>query len=169
MAGPVGYGLCGIDSLDQAMRSVRSVKSDLDLNAQEVASATEALRDHQHLHDLTRATRAAGFLCPGSGVVLAREDVGCHNALDKLMGALSHHGIHPGSGAAVMTSRLSVELVQKCAVAGIPVLIAISAPTGAAVRLAEEAGIPLAAFARGGGFDVYSHPHRIKEEAANVA
>lgn len=169
MAGPVGCGLCGIDSLDQAMRPVPSVVSDLRLSARDVARATDALRDHQRLHDLTRATHAAGFLLPETGVVLAREDVGRHNALDKLIGALVRQNIDPPRGAAVVTSRLSVELVQKCALAGIPALIAVSAPTGAAVRLADEAGITLAAFARGGGFDLYSHPHRIHDEAADVA
>ena len=168
-AGPVGCGLCGIDSLEQAMRPVPRVESDLRLSPADVARATDALRTHQRLHDLTRATHAAGFLCPGGKVTLAREDVGRHNALDKLIGALLQQGTAPGSGAAVMTSRLSVELVQKCAIAGIPVLIAVSAPTGAAVHLAQQAGITLAAFARGGGFDVYSHPHRITEEAEHVA
>ncbi|MEQ5871585.1 formate dehydrogenase accessory sulfurtransferase FdhD [Sagittula sp. NFXS13] len=169
MAGPVGCGLCGIDSLEEAVRPVPWVQSDLRLMPADVARATDALRDHQHLHDLTRATHAAGFLLAGGGVALAREDVGRHNALDKLIGALQQQGLPPGSGAAVMTSRLSVELVQKCAMAGIPVLIAVSAPTGAAVRLAEAAGITLVAFARGGGFDLYSHPYRITDEAQHVA
>jgi len=169
MAGPVGCGLCGIDSLEQALRSVPHVMTDLRLSASDVARATDGLRNDQSLHDLTRATHAAGFLLPGSGVVLAREDVGRHNALDKLIGAIVKQGIDPTQGAAVMTSRLSVELVQKCALAGIPALIAVSAPTGAAVRLAEEAGITLAAFARGGGFDLFSHPQRINDEAADVA
>jgi FdhD protein len=168
-AGPVGCGLCGIDSLDQALRAVPPVVSDLRLSAGDVVRATDALRDHQRLHDLTRATHAAGFLLPGSGVVLAREDIGRHNALDKLIGALVRQNIDPTCGAAVMTSRLSVELVQKCALAGIPALIAVSAPTGAAVRLANGAGITLAAFVRGGGFDLYSHPNRIKNETADVA
>ena len=95
--------------------------------------------------------------------------MGRHNALDKLIGAMVRGGIDPGTGAAVMTSRLSVELVQKCAVAGIPALIAVSAPTAQAVRLATEAGLALAAFARGGGFDTYTHPFRITDEAAHVA
>lgn len=169
MAGPVGCGLCGIDSLEQAVRTVPQVQSDMRLAPADVAEAADALRSHQHLHNLTRATHAAGFLLPDSGVVLAREDVGRHNALDKLIGAMQQQGLQPGQGAAVMTSRLSVELVQKCAVAGIPVMIAVSAPTSAAVRLAEEAGITIAAFARDGGFDLYSHSYRIIEEAEHVA
>jgi FdhD protein len=170
MAGPVGCGLCGIDSLDQAMRAVPKVEADsLRLPRAEIASATDALRDGQRLHDLTRATHAAGFLVPGHGIVSLREDVGRHNALDKLIGQLTVEGIDPSQGAAVMTSRLSVELVQKCAVAGLPALIAVSAPTAAALRLAQEAGITLIAFARNGHFDVYAHPHRISDEDTHVA
>ncbi|MEY8828214.1 formate dehydrogenase accessory sulfurtransferase FdhD [Sedimentitalea sp. XS_ASV28] len=169
MAGPVGCGLCGIDSLEQALRTVPRVVADLYLSPAEISQATEGLRDCQRLHHLTRATHAAGFLVPGAGVTLAREDVGRHNALDKLIGALLLRGTGPATGAAVMTSRLSVELVQKCALAGIPVLIAVSAPTGAAMRLADSAGITLVAFARSGGFDIYTHPHRISNEAAHVA
>jgi FdhD protein len=137
--------------------------------AQEIARAADALGACQPLHDLTRATHAAGFLLPGAGLILAREDVGRHNALDKLIGALWRAGIDPSGGAMVMTSRLSVELVQKCAMAGCGVLIAVSAPTAHALRLAEGAGITLAAFARGGGFDLYSHPQRIPHEVPDVA
>lgn len=170
MAGPVGCGLCGIDSLEQADRALPSVGgADLRFSRAEIAGATEALRGHQPLHDQTRATHAVGFLRPGEGIVLAREDVGRHNALDKLIGAMARDGIDPAQGAFVLTSRLSVELVQKCAVAGSPVLIAVSAPTAHALRLATGAGITLVAFARGGGFDIYSHPHRITSEVPHVA
>ncbi len=170
MAGPVGCGLCGIDSLEQAMRPLpRVAATALQFSRAEVASATDALHPQQVLHRQTRATHAAGFLVPGKGIIMVREDVGRHNALDKLIGALMRSGIDPASGGAVMTSRLSVELVQKCAVSGVPALIAVSAPTGRAVRLAEEAGITLVAFARGGGFDLYAHPDRITDEAADVA
>ncbi|MGI1663694.1 formate dehydrogenase accessory sulfurtransferase FdhD [Palleronia sp. KMU-117] len=170
MAGPVGCGLCGIDSLDAAARALpRVADTGLRLTRAEVGGATDALRGHQPLHDLTRAVHAAGFLRPREGIVLAREDVGRHNALDKLIGALARAGVDPASGAVVMTSRVSVELVQKCAVAGVPVLIAVSAPTAHGLRLAEDAGITLAACARGGAFDLYSHPHRIADEVTDVA
>jgi FdhD protein len=170
MAGPVGCGLCGIDSLAEAVRLVPSVAHAAPVfAAQEIARAADALGACQPLHDLTRATHAAGFLLPGAGVVMAREDVGRHNALDKLIGALWRAGIDPSGGAMVMTSRLSVELVQKCAMAGCGMLIAVSAPTAHALRLAEGAGITLAAFARGGGFDLYSHPQRIPHEVPDVA
>ena len=170
MAGPVGCGLCGIDSLDEATRPLPHVGTTGPvLSRAEVARATDALRDCQPLHDLTHATHAAGFLRPGQGIVLAREDVGRHNALDKLIGAMERQGIDPRAGAFVMTSRLSMELVQKCAIAGCPVLIAASAPTAHALRLADQAGITVAAFVRDGRFDLYAHPFRIAPEASDVA
>lgn len=169
MMGPVGCGLCGIDSLEEATRALPVVTAEPRLSACEVAGATDALRALQPLHDQTHAVHAAGFLVPGQGIVLAREDVGRHNALDKLIGALALQGIDPAGGAFVLTSRVSVELVQKSAMAGCPVLIAVSAPTVHALRLADQAGITVAAFARGGGFDLYSHPHRITTETQDVA
>jgi FdhD protein len=168
-AGPVGCGLCGIDSLDAAARRLPVVSSDLALSGDDVAGAAEALQALQPLHAQTRATHAAGFLRPGDGIVLAREDVGRHNALDKLIGAMARQGIDPGTGAFVMTSRLSVELVQKAAMVGCPALIAVSAPTAHALRMADAAGITLAAFARGGGFDLFTHIHRIQTKVPDVA
>ncbi|TVS04208.1 MAG: formate dehydrogenase accessory sulfurtransferase FdhD [Rhodobacteraceae bacterium] len=170
MAGPVGCGLCGIDSLEQALRQVPVVRgASAQFSAHEIARASSALRTHQPLHDLTHAVHAAGFVRPGEGLIIAREDVGRHNALDKLIGALWRAGQDPSEGAIVMTSRLSLELVQKCAMAGCGVLIAVSAPTGHALRLAQDAGITLAGFARDGGFDIYAHPHRITSEVSDVA
>ncbi|PVA11388.1 formate dehydrogenase accessory sulfurtransferase FdhD [Pelagivirga sediminicola] len=169
MAGPVGCGLCGIDSLAEAMRPLPQVRAGLGLSRAELIRATEDLRAHQPLHDQTHATHAAGFLVPGQGITHVREDVGRHNALDKLIGALARQGVDAAGGAIVMTSRLSVELVQKCAIAGVPVLIAVSAPTAHALRLAEGAGITLAAFVRGARAQVYSHPIRITNEVPHVA
>jgi len=169
MMGPVGCGLCGIDSLEEAARSLPDVTGNtLRIPGEEVARATDELRAQQPLHDQTRAVHAAGFLLPGQGIVLAREDVGRHNALDKLIGALARQGIDPATGAFVLTSRVSVELIQKAAFAGCPVLIAVSAPTAHALRLADQAGITIAAFARGGGFDLYSHASRITTETQDV-
>nr|WP_244304587.1 formate dehydrogenase accessory sulfurtransferase FdhD [Roseibium aestuarii] len=169
MAGPTGCGLCGLDSLDQALRDLPVIGTTLTLSRAEVAGATEQLRRMQPLYDQTGAVHAAGFLVPGKGIVLAREDVGRHNALDKLIGALARGGLSPADGAFVLTSRVSLELVQKCAFAGSPCLIAVSAPTAHAKRLAESCGITLAAFARGSGFDLYAHPHRIRHEDSDVA
>lgn len=170
MAGPVGCGLCGIDSLEEAARALPRVSASLPgFDAQELAQAPEALRAHQPLHDRTRAVHAAGFCLPGRGIVLAREDVGRHNALDKLIGAMLRQGIDAQEGAFVLTSRVSVEMVQKAAMAGAPVIVAVSAPTAHAVRLAQGAGITLAGFARGGRFDLYSDPHGFNDGACHVA
>lgn len=170
LAGPVGCGLCGIDSLEQALRPLPVVAAPgWRLDRAEVAGALDALRAHQPLHDRTHAAHAAGFLRPGAGIICAREDVGRHNALDKLIGALAHAGIDAATGAFVITSRVSVEMVQKTAAAGAPVLIAASAPTAAALDLARGAGITVAAFARAGGFDLFTHPDRIQTGAADVA
>lgn len=169
LMGPVGCGLCGIDSLEGALPDLPPVKADLRLSREEVATATEALRTHQPLHDRTRAVHAAGFLVPGEGITMSREDVGRHNALDKLIGALHRAGIDPATGAMVLTSRVSVEMVQKTAHAGSPFIIAVSAPTATALALADGANITLAAFVRGEGFDLYSHPHRVTTGASDVA
>ena len=170
LAGPVGCGLCGIDSLDQAVRPLPDLSgAGPVLDAAQIAAATDSLRDWQPLHDQSRAVHAAGFLMPGRGVVLAREDVGRHNALDKLIGAMALAGVDAGQGAFVLTSRVSVEMVQKCALAGGAVLIAVSAPTAHALRLAQGAGMTLAAFARGEGFDLFAHPYRLTDEVSDVA
>ncbi len=161
-AGPVGGGLCGFESLEQATRQLRPVGARaLRLPIETVRAATEVLRAHQPLHDQTGSTHAAGFLLAQEGIVLAREDVGRHNAMDKLIGALARKNLPPEQGAFVLTSRISVELVQKCAMSGCGFMIAVSAPTSHAVRIAEDAGITLAAFARGTDFELLTHPFRI--------
>jgi FdhD protein len=163
MTGPVGCGLCGVDSLAQALRPLpRLPETALTLARADIDLALDELRDWQPLHDETRATHAAGFFRPGAGILLAREDVGRHNALDKLIGALARAGIDPGTGAIALTSRISVEMVQKSVMAGCPVLLAVSAPTAHAVRLAEAAHLTLASRARG-ETAVFTHPRRIRE------
>ena len=160
MVGPVGCGLCGIESLEAAIRALPQVGG-AGLPASQIAEATDALRRMQPLHDATRAVHAAGFVLPGRGVVLAREDVGRHNALDKLIGAMARGGIDASRGAVVLTSRVSLEMVQKTVMAGAGLLIAVSAPTAHAVRLADTAGLTVAALARGGGFETFTHPRRV--------
>lgn len=170
LAGPVGCGLCGIDSIEAAVRSLPSLAgAGPTMTVDEIAAATESLRGWQPLHDRTRAVHAAGFMLPGQGVVLAREDVGRHNALDKLIGAMARQGVDPSQGAIVLTSRVSTEMVQKCVMAGCAILIAVSAPTLHALRLAEGAGLTLAAFARGEGFDLFCHPERLRAKVSDVA
>ena len=156
--GPVGCGLCGIDSLDGALRALPPLTARLDMTPGDIAAATEALRAGQDLHDRTRAVHGAGFCVPGRGVTLLREDVGRHNALDKLVGALAGQGTDPSAGAVVVTSRLSVDMVQKTVLAGSPVLIGVSAPTALAVATAREAGLALIGLARGDGYEVFTMP-----------
>lgn len=163
LAGPVGCGLCGIESIDEAMRSVPEVgHSKVTLSAADIALAVRLLSKQQPLHAETGAVHAAGFYVPGKGLIAAREDVGRHNALDKLAGALALAGIDGSSGAVVVTSRVSVEMIQKTAAIGAPFILAVSAPTALAVRTAEAAGITLVALVRGDEFDVFAHPDRIE-------
>lgn len=166
MAGPVGCGLCGIDSLDEAMRKMKPVpKSSFTLSPAEVMQAVSALPGAQPLHDATRAVHAAGFWA--AGLQAAREDVGRHNALDKLAGHLIRQPAM--QGAVVLTSRVSIDMVQKVAALGAPMLIAVSAPTAHAVTLADEAGITLIGLAKADRFEVFTHSARLKTETAHVA
>ncbi|MEJ1997673.1 MAG: formate dehydrogenase accessory sulfurtransferase FdhD [Maritimibacter sp.] len=170
LIGAVGCGLCGIDSLEEAVRELPKLgASALRFSSADIAAAADTLRGHQPLHDQTRAVHAAGFIRPGKGLIMAREDVGRHNALDKLIGALAQAGEEASQGAIVLTSRISVEMVQKTAMAGCPILVAVSAPTAHALRLADDAGMTIAAFARSGGFDIFAHPERIETGASDVA
>lgn len=163
MTGPVGCGLCGIDSIDQALRDVPVVvPSPFRMTPAQVMAAVAALPAEQRLHDATRAAHCAAFW--NGRIVLAREDVGRHNALDKLVGAMVRGGIVP-DGAVVLTSRISTDLVQKVAMLGAPVIIAVSAPTAEAVALAESAGITLIALARPDRFEVFSHSDRLTEDS----
>ena len=171
MAGPVGCGLCGIESIEQAMRQTPSVDAaSLRLSPAEVIEAVALLNMQQPLHLETRAVHGAGFYVPGKGLVAVREDVGRHNALDKLAGAVARAGQAGASGAVVVTSRVSVEMVQKTALIGSAFIIAISAPTALAVRTAEDAGMTLIALVRGSDFEIFTHAGRITSgEIADVA
>ncbi|WP_296745507.1 formate dehydrogenase accessory sulfurtransferase FdhD [Mesorhizobium sp.] len=167
LAGPVGCGLCGIESIEEAMRSVDAVgASRLTLQTEDITSAVRLLSKVQPLHTETGAVHAAGFYVPGKGIVMAREDVGRHNALDKLAGALAKAGIAGSTGAVVVTSRVSVEMVQKTAAIGAAIIMAVSAPTALAIRTAEAAGMTLVALVRGDEFDVFTHPERVASGVA---
>jgi len=162
MAGPVGCGLCGIESIEQAVRKVPDVsKVALKPTQRDIVRAIALLNDAQPLHRETHAVHGAGFYIPSEGLLAVREDVGRHNALDKLCGAVIRSGHKGADGVVAVTSRLSVEMVQKAAILGSSVLVAISAPTALAIRTAEEAGMTLVALVRGDDFEIFTHPHRI--------
>jgi FdhD protein len=160
LAGPTGCGLCGIDSLSEAVRVPRPVAAQLQITVDQVQTAVRLLAEAQALNKATRAVHAAGFWSPHYGMAAVREDVGRHNALDKLAGAVARRRLRR-PGVVVLTSRVSVEMVQKTAAMGAPILIAVSAPTTLAVRTAEAADITLAAIARGDGFEVFTRQDRI--------
>lgn len=171
LTGPAGCGLCGVESLVEAVKPARPVGPGRSITPLALAHGFDAMSQQQTLGHLTRAVHAAAFLAP-DGSLIVREDVGRHNALDKLIGALARKGVDATQGAILMTSRVSVELVQKAAMAGCPLLAAVSAPSTLAVRLAEDAGMTLVAVARADGFEVFTHPHRIvtaAEEQNRVA
>ncbi|MFE3838258.1 formate dehydrogenase accessory sulfurtransferase FdhD [Pseudogemmobacter sonorensis] len=159
MAGPVGCGLCGIDSIREALRERAPVsETGFRITPDEVGAAIAALPARQPLHDLTRAAHCAGYWT-GGALLATREDVGRHNALDKLAGHLVRHP--HGPGAVLLTSRVSIDMVQKVAAIGAPVLIAVSAPTADAVALADRLGITLIALARGARFELFTHSDRL--------
>jgi FdhD protein len=162
LAGPSGCGLCGLDSLADATRPPPRVTAATRFTPQQVIAAIASLPDAQPLNRQTHAVHAAGFHVPGQGLLAAREDIGRHNALDKLTGALARAGHEAGHGILVLTSRVSVELIQKAARLGAPVLVAISAPTTLAVATADACNLTLVAIARRAEFEVFTHPGRIE-------
>jgi len=162
MAGPTGCGLCGIESLIEAMRPPPRVGEGQVLTPSQIMTAVNSLFPRQALNRETRAVHAAGFWDPARDLVAVREDVGRHNALDKLAGALAQDGATAEQGIVVLTSRVSIEMVQKSAAIGATIIAAVSAPTALAVRMADECGMTLVAIARKDGFELFTHPHRVK-------
>jgi FdhD protein len=158
--GPAGCGMCGLESLAEASRTIPMANYGLQVSWQDIAEAVAALPERQQLNMQTRAVHAAAFWQPDRTLVL-REDVGRHNALDKLAGALLHTGSSAAEGIIVLSSRISIELVQKAGMMGAAIIVGVSAPTALAVRTAESTGLTLVGIARDDGFEVFTHPERI--------
>ena len=162
LTGRTGCGLCGARTLQQAVRRPPAVVSATEVNAAEMAAAFDELRGLQRLNGLTGAVHAAAWVRPDGGIQAVREDVGRHNALDKLIGVLSRTRADIPQGYVIVTSRASFEMVQKCAMVGVGLMAAISAPTGLAIRLAEDTGLTLVGFARNRDHVVYANPQRLR-------
>ncbi|MGE0420605.1 MAG: formate dehydrogenase accessory sulfurtransferase FdhD [Acetobacteraceae bacterium] len=162
IAGPSGCGLCGMDSLAEAIRPPPTVPSGPILTPDAIATALDTLWPAQRLNQATRAAHAAAFWTPVQGLVALREDIGRHNALDKLIGAMARQARGAADGVLLLSSRVSLEMAQKAAIMGVPVIVAVSAPTALAIDVAEAAGITLIGIARADGFEVFTHPQRIQ-------
>ncbi|MFC5068724.1 formate dehydrogenase accessory sulfurtransferase FdhD [Flaviflagellibacter deserti] len=169
LAGPTGCGLCGIESIEEAAKPAKTVAAASLLKPDQIIAAMAALQPAQLMNRETRAMHAAGFWTPKDGLIAVREDVGRHNALDKLAGHILRNGIDASTGIIALTSRVSVEMVQKTAAIGAPILAAVSAPTALAVRMAEEAGVTLVAIARGEEFEVFSSVKNALQQSEAVA
>jgi FdhD protein len=161
IAGPTGCGICGVESIAEAVRPAAVVPKGRAFAPSEIVAAMASMTVLQQINIQTRAAHAAAFWTPAHGLVALREDVGRHNALDKLAGALAQERVCASEGIVLLTSRVSVEMVQRTAAIGAPLLVAVSAPTALAVRTADAAGITLAAIARADGFEIFTHPQRI--------
>jgi FdhD protein len=161
LTGRTGCGLCGVESLGDALRPLPAVPDALTLSLAAIHRALDGLAPLQQLNRLAGAVHAAAWASPDGAILHLAEDVGRHNAFDKVIGAMARRPDGRPPGFAVLTSRLSYELVQKAATTGIPALVAISAPTALAVEAAERAGILVVALARADSVSVYAHPGRI--------
>ncbi|MFC4278721.1 formate dehydrogenase accessory sulfurtransferase FdhD [Achromobacter aloeverae] len=164
MSGRTGCGLCGVETLPEVVRDLTPVPRAHALPLASALAAMQALRGRQPMHAATGATHAAGWADADGALQLVREDVGRHNALDKLIGALARADIGPARRAGslvVVSSRASFEMVQKTAAAGVGMLAAVSAPTALAQRLAQRLGVGLMGFMRGDDATLYACPERI--------
>ena len=161
LAGRTGCGVCGVESLAQVVRAVPAISSDIHFQAEAIAHAMRSMRARQNLNKLTGSMHAAAWCNAEGNVVVLREDVGRHNALDKLIGALASAGLAAEAGFIAVTSRASIEMVQKAATAGAALMAAISAPTQLAVNTAQLAGMTLVGLVRQDDLVMYAHPQRV--------
>ena len=155
LAGRTGCGICGVDSLEAALRPLPQLRASTTPSHSAIRHALAALPAAQRINSETHSVHAAAWADMQGEIKLLREDVGRHNALDKLIGAMAEASIDPARGFAVITSRCSMEMVQKSVTTGIPTLVAISAPTTLAIRLAQDAGLRMIALARADSLTVY--------------
>jgi FdhD protein len=162
LTGRTGCGICGADSVDAVLKQIHPVERDVAISVPAVQRALESLAANQPLNAASGAVHAAGWAQLDGAVSIIREDVGRHNALDKLVGAATAARVVPSAGFIVVTSRASFEMVQKATVLGAPLLAAISGPTGLAIRVAQQAGLTLVGFARKDRLTVYTHPERLR-------
>ncbi|GGC99081.1 formate dehydrogenase accessory sulfurtransferase FdhD [Undibacterium terreum] len=161
LAGRTGCGVCGLESLTALDLSMPSLSDSLLITTAALQKAFASMQGLQEINAVTGATHAAAWADVDGNIVLLREDVGRHNALDKLIGALASSKAPRSPGFAIMSSRASYELVQKAARANMSMLATISAPTSLAINMAQQAGISLLGFVRRTGFVVYAHPQRV--------
>jgi FdhD protein len=161
LAGRTGCGVCGTESLAEVLQPVPAVSSGPPIPGEAIAHAMRSMRDRQTLNALTGSVHAAAWCDADGEIGLLREDVGRHNALDKLIGASARAGLQATAGFIAVTSRASIEMVHKAAMAGAPLLAAVSAPTQLAVQTAQQAGMGLVGLVRQGDLVIYAHPGRV--------
>jgi len=162
LVGQTGCGLCGVQTTADALRPARAVSRSWSIEPTALWRAAAALGDRQTINSATASVHAAAWVTPDGDLKVVREDIGRHNALDKVLGALARQGVDGSAGFILITSRASYELVQKATAVGIPMLAAISRPTGLAIRMAEASGLTLVALLRGESANVYTHPELLR-------
>ncbi len=160
IAGTSGCGICGLTTIEEALPELEPIGSCPQVSSAAIFSALYALSSHQKLNEQTGAVHAAAFCRPNGEIVAVREDVGRHNAFDKVIGHLLREGLDPADGFALLTSRCSFELVQKAVLARIPLLATISAPTELGVKIAEESKLTLVALARRDSILLFNDPYK---------
>lgn len=163
LTGRTGCGLCGVETVEEAMRNPPPVRSGVRVSSEELHAELSNLRTRQPVNLRTGSVHAAAWALPGKGIQLVREDVGRHNALDKVIGALVRAGIDCREGYFIITSRASFEMVQKTAMVGVSFVAAVSAPTALAIEIADKTGVTLVGFAREDRHVIYSHPERMQD------
>jgi len=162
LTGRSGCGLRGAETVEEAIRPPVQVAKGLTVTSEDIHAALIQLESLQPINARTGSIHAAAWVVPGKGIQFVREDVGRHNALDKVIGALVRSGADVAAGYAIITSRASFEMVQKAAAAGITFMVAVSAPTALAIRMAEQTGLTLVGFARRDQHVIYAHPERLR-------